>query len=636
MGLQERSCKILQLSDCAMMYILSNLDATSLFQLSRTCHYFKNIVEDPKLWEFIEARKEPNSTKKVQYVCDRIHDRTTHILMRAESRYDGVIPQDTLLGLNQLQNLRVLALENQRIDGKNINLQRFPRTLVELSLKKSYVRNGKQFFHGSFMAMSNLRVLILDECDWLDSNFFISIAKYPNLEILSIIKCMRLHFNVLPYLSIARHACKQLKIIDCRFNTISNEVLMQASRSVMALYFQSMSSHKLDTGVKLMRLPQVEQADERAVSIRNESLYQFQFLTGHNIEELPQSLLYQDPYPECSCKWKNDVKNKKEADEAKGPWPVDDYIDFDIPPTKFICRRHMKDLKKLPKNFKNFFYDNQKKFYPSQSEDSNSDDDSDSEDNDRECCMFGVGKTQQMIVLKVREADEQGNLPQPEVINLFDVNDANRFDVNPPPRASSPQPGPSTSGTNRQAPKRKAEDEPGPSSSSSSDQQKKQKLPPEAGASTSSSNMAEPSPSRPTSVFRRSVVNTGPTSWSRLVTLNERVVFPVRAPYSIQVHHRTADRFDHIMEQIRQRIYFRYYEKIPQDANKTRLRRLSLRGYRAITDEALISIRNLNLDLLDVTYTRVTKEGISNFLVWNPNCRVLHPDYCVCKPRIPC
>lgn len=46
-----------------------------------------------------------------------------------------------------------------------------------------------------------------------------SVAKYENLEILSIVKCMRLHLNVVPYLSVARHGCKKLKLIDCRFNS---------------------------------------------------------------------------------------------------------------------------------------------------------------------------------------------------------------------------------------------------------------------------------------------------------------------------------------------------------------------------------------------------------------------------------
>lgn len=100
--------------------------------------------------------------------------------------------------------------------------------------------------------------------------------------------------------------------------------------------------------------------------------------------------------------------------------PVDDYIDFNLSPQRFICRKHVKELNRLPKDFKQFFYKNQKKFYPGMilrkivkfyglyyvdSEllflDS-SENDSDSDD-DRDCCMFGVGKSQQMIVLKIRE-----------------------------------------------------------------------------------------------------------------------------------------------------------------------------------------------------------------------------------------
>lgn len=73
-----------------------------------------------------------------------------------------------------------------------------------------------------------------------------------------------------------------------------------------------------------------------------------------------------------------------------------------------------------------------------------------------------------------------------------------------------------------------------------------------------------------------------------------------------------------------------------ENRKKIKLRRLSLRGYKEITNDALVCIQNLNLDLLDVTYTKVTKEGISKFLNLNPNCRVIHPSYCVCKPLILC
>lgn len=89
-------------------------------------------MEDPQLWRYIDARQEPNSTKKVNYVCDRVHDKTLHILLRAESKYEGVLSQQNLIGWNQLEQLTVLALENQRFDGRSVRIK---STLVVLSLK---------------------------------------------------------------------------------------------------------------------------------------------------------------------------------------------------------------------------------------------------------------------------------------------------------------------------------------------------------------------------------------------------------------------------------------------------------------------------------------------------------------------
>ncbi|KAL3271066.1 hypothetical protein HHI36_021566 [Cryptolaemus montrouzieri] len=47
--------------------------------------------------------------------------------------------------------------------------------------------------------------------------------------------------------------------------------------------------------------------------------------------------------------------------------------------------------------------------------------------------------------------------------------------------------------------------------------------------------------------------------------------------------------------------------------HKTALKRLSFRGYIKVTDVTLVSIEHLNLEILDLTYTRVTKEGIQAF-----------------------
>lgn len=68
---------------------------------------------------------------------------------------------------------------------------------------------------------------------------------------------------------------------------------------------------------------------------------------------------------------------------------------------------------------------------------------------------------------------------------------------------------------------------------------------------------------------------------------------------------------------------------------KTAVRRLSLRGFKDVSDGVLQAVQRLNLDLLDVTYTGCTAEGINSFLAYNPNCRVVHPDFCTCKPIMP-
>lgn len=74
------------------------------------------------------------------------------------------------------------------------------------------------------------------------------------------------------------------------------------------------------------------------------------------------------------------------------------------------------------------------------------------------------------------------------------------------------------------------------------------------------------------------------------------------------------------------------HAKLPK--KETPLRRLSLRGFHRVTDVGLSYLQDLDLELLDLTYTGVTQAGIEKFLIDNPNCRIIHQKYCVCKPRI--
>ncbi|KAF5291797.1 hypothetical protein FQA39_LY14285 [Lamprigera yunnana] len=66
----------------------------------------------------------------------------------------------------------------------------------------------------------------------------------------------------------------------------------------------------------------------------------------------------------------------------------------------------------------------------------------------------------------------------------------------------------------------------------------------------------------------------------------------------------------------------------------TSIRELSFRGFSHITDFTLTCLRNLDLDLLDVTDTKVTVAGIENFMRSNPNCRLIHESTCRCRPTL--
>lgn len=66
-------------------------------------------------------------------------------------------------------------------------------------------------------------------------------------------------------------------------------------------------------------------------------------------------------------------------------------------------------------------------------------------------------------------------------------------------------------------------------------------------------------------------------------------------------------------------------------SNITKLKVFMARGYKMITDQALRKLSDLRLELLDVTGTSVTTKGIQEFLMVNPDCRVIHESICNCS-----
>lgn len=78
---------------------------------------------------------------------------------------------------------------------------------------------------------------------------------------------------------------------------------------------------------------------------------------------------------------------------------------------------------------------------------------------------------------------------------------------------------------------------------------------------------------------------------------------------------------------------FHEEQPVPPSCN-FRLKRLCLRGYVDITDTALMLLREHDLKILDVSYTNVTAEGVKDFMLSHPSCRVVHESACTCGPRM--
>ncbi|XP_018324801.1 uncharacterized protein LOC108736746 isoform X2 [Agrilus planipennis] len=238
----EALINILDFSDCVFINILKYLDTTSLYQLGRTCTRFERLVTDPKFWKHVYARKPPNDISKAEFITNNVGSYTKHILLAGDKRSDQIIPLSIFTQENFLTNITVLALENQFLDGKTVRLKDFPKTLEELSFRRSFILEYRNFFNASSTAMSRLRVLILDHCQWLETDLIFCVSKYPNLEIFSLYMCKKVNdHNVAHFCIMSRFGFKKLQVLDVRFTGLGNECInsFYCSSTLQELYLQS-------------------------------------------------------------------------------------------------------------------------------------------------------------------------------------------------------------------------------------------------------------------------------------------------------------------------------------------------------------------------------------------------------------
>ncbi|KAI4455013.1 f-box-like [Holotrichia oblita] len=335
MDIADKSYNILTLSDYSLLHIFTYVSSSDLYNLSLTCKRFEGLVKEKMLWQLIDSREGVNDKEKVNFCIDRVNERTKWFLVCSDRRDVQILPEDLFTSC-AFTNLTVLALENQLIRGDLAKLAKYPKGLVELSLRKSFVHNHSGFFTLSYLYMENLKVLMLDECGWVETYMLVPMSKYPKLEVLSLFKCKKLSDSDIAYLSLAGcFGFKQLRVLDIRFTGLGDQILKTFYKhpTLHELYFQSyISTFALDRAKRRLEIARgspikpcayFSDYDEipdtnrqsmarifgyhcyrtyRRQNLTSHGLVMFNFVVPNLDEDYElESVLYKPPYGECKC-----------------------------------------------------------------------------------------------------------------------------------------------------------------------------------------------------------------------------------------------------------------------------------------------------------------------------------------------
>ncbi|RZC42208.1 uncharacterized protein BDFB_004316 [Asbolus verrucosus] len=716
---------LLDMPNCLIVQFLSYLDATSLYLLSKTCTRFDELIKNhTSLWKFIDARRAPNDQEKVLYCSARSHNDTHTFLTRADNHLETVAPDEFYIKINNLQNLRILALENQSIDGVRYSMMDFPDRLDEFSLKKSVVTNAADFFRQTGNHMKTLRVLILDECHWVTSSALMAICKYENLEILSVYKCKNLE-NSIAYLSISGQCgFFNLKIFDARLSPLGNTLLrsLYRSQSILAIYLQNEDiSYKLDYFKRKLEILKGAHTRDFYVedvefdlndSLTNEEnglnyedpsalddrglLDYYSSESLHIDAELPQSFLYMDPYNTCTCGYEErqrryrNQKNKKKSPPDPSSSNSDDSNDNDdqggggdssIRKIENKVARLAQIIHRSQVNnswSRGLFNHNHPRSPLAPTpiinvRNANGDAYRSLHDSEDNVCVMNLANIQGYARRRRRRPNAPSGVSKARIYDMIadayigsptipqDSDEEDNFLVSFEEfaRKEKPtsyyhraaikveRPETSTEGTSNNNDELRFRhiidvninppNGPGVPIREASTEIRKRLLgikdEPETKKLKTDTEEPVPGPSGLNNV--RPEINDESDSSD----IDDYYPYMERPPTphpDVAVNNPPNEKSDEY-----RRIYFRdspvvrieSLENLGKD-NKVPLRRLSLRGYNKITNTALTYIKDVDLQLLDLTYTNVSVEGIDNYLVEHPACRIVHELYCVCPTNL--
>lgn len=128
------------LPDDVLYIILSYLDATSLYNLKEWDYWYifvlsfihlmlcrasrrlECLCEEDVFWKRIDARRKPFTLETILYCLKRTDANTIQLSLSGRNRSDDIMSLPLSVNIKTSQSLRVLALENQTINGDEVIL----------------------------------------------------------------------------------------------------------------------------------------------------------------------------------------------------------------------------------------------------------------------------------------------------------------------------------------------------------------------------------------------------------------------------------------------------------------------------------------------------------------------------------
>lgn len=263
---KEEPTSLLVFSDDILLMIISNLNHQNIINLSKTCTRLHRICQDHTLWRDVNFGDHIVTQTEMNVILKYVSTETKSIYLKGYHESEGGIVEDTLSveWLSEIRekctSLLSLSLPNHYIDGKDINIHQYPRTLVKLDLSNTYLRDhpkNKSYFKDLSTILPDLEVLILSNCHWFEPHSMMALSKCPKLKELRLDNCIQFK-DCVAYVGLAtRGGFKALKTLDLRKCPVGSSELncFTSVNTIVNLYLESPTcdgSIQIDTPIKIL------------------------------------------------------------------------------------------------------------------------------------------------------------------------------------------------------------------------------------------------------------------------------------------------------------------------------------------------------------------------------------------------